>query len=131
MRRVRGRPQFGAKPPQGGAGDGRGEILRQFAAGGDLDFGEHVGLPAPGKIARDNVRRQREAGPDEFLRYDRGRQRLAVDEHAVAIEDDHGSPDALAGLSGTQKQCGNVRYADGYADQHDESVLARIIAAPE
>jgi hypothetical protein len=85
-----GRAQFAVEPAQCRGGDGRGEILRQLAAGGDLHLGEHVGLPAAGEIARNKVRRQRKAGPDEFLRYDRGCQRLAVDEYAVAIEDDHG-----------------------------------------
>ena len=55
---------------------------------------EHVGGPAAGEIARNNIRRQREAGAHELLRYNGGGQRLAVDEHAVAVEDDHGSPDA-------------------------------------
>ena len=76
-------------------GDGVGEIRRQFAAGGDLHLGEHVGGAAAGEIARDNLRRQREAGAHELLRYDGGRQRLTVDQYAVAIEDDHGVPRRL------------------------------------
>jgi len=70
-----------------------------------------VGGPAAGEIARDNIRRQRETGAHEFLRYNGGRQRLAVDEHAVAIENDHGAPAASAGRSGphaNNQQCGRI-----------------------
>ena len=62
MDNVRGGTQFGAEFAQGRAGDSGGEIVRQLAAGGDLDLREHIGLAAAGEIARDNIRRQREAG---------------------------------------------------------------------
>jgi hypothetical protein len=71
--------------------------------------------PAAGEIAGDNIRRQREAGPHELLRYNGSCQRLTIHEYAVAIEDDHGSTDASTGSSG--------QHANNNAD---ESVMARI-----
>ena len=64
----------------------------QLATGGFLDLGEHIGRAAAGEIARNDIRRQRETGADELLRYDGRCQRFAVDKNAVAIEDNHGLP---------------------------------------
>ena len=94
---VLGRAQLGAEAAQGGGHDGCGKIGRQLAAGGGLHLGEHVGGAAAGEIVRDNIRRQRKAGAHELLRYNGGSQRFAVDENAIAVENDHGSPDASAG----------------------------------
>ena len=93
MRHVLGRAQLGAEAAQGGGHDGCGKIGRQLAAGGGLHLGEHVGGAAAGEIVRDHVRRQRKAGAHELLRYNGGSQWFAVDENAVAVENDHGSPD--------------------------------------
>ena len=65
-----GGAQFGAEAAQDGGGDIGGEVLRQLAAGGDLHLGEHVGGAAAGEIARNNIRRQREAGAHELLGHD-------------------------------------------------------------
>ena len=97
-------------------GDRRGEIGRQLAAGRVSIVGEHVGRAAAGEIARDDLRRQRNAGAHELLRRDGRRDRLAVDQHAVAIEDDHGVPT-------TGRQRG--QYADASATDHDESTARR------
>jgi hypothetical protein len=94
---VLGRAQLGAKAPQRRGRDGRGKVCRQLTPGSGLHVFEHVGGAPPGEIARDNVRRQRKAGANEFLRNNRGCQRLAVDQHAITIEDDHGFPDPSAG----------------------------------
>ena len=66
--------------------------MRKLDAGGRLDLGEHVGRPPAGEIARDDFGRHPQAHALQFLRRDRHRDRLGIDEHAVAIEDDHTSP---------------------------------------
>src|SRR5262249_16946679 len=86
---VRRRTQLLANAAQGGGGEKRREIRRQLAAGGRLDISEHVDRAPPGEEAGNQSRRHREAGASEFFRCDRGRDRLAVDQNAVAIEDDH------------------------------------------
>ena len=68
------------------------KFVRQLALGHGLDRGEHVGRPAAEEIAAHQLGRDRHAGAREFLRRNRRRDLLAVNEHAVAIEDDHGCP---------------------------------------
>ena len=109
-----GRAQFGAEAAQGRGRDGGGEIRRQLAAGGGLHLGEHVGGTPAGEIARDNIRRQRETGPHELLGYNGSCQRLAIDENAVAIEDDHEGPRCTAGRSGPlTNNVGRITDANG------------------
>ena len=54
-----------------------------------LDIGEHVGRTPSGEIARDHLRRHLDADALERLRRDRGRDRLGIHQHAIAVEDDH------------------------------------------
>ena len=93
---VRHGAQFGAEAPDRRRRDGGAEIRRQLALGHRLDRGEHVGRAASVKVAAHQLGRHRHADAREFLRRNRGRDRLAVDEHTVAIEDDHGCPRAAA-----------------------------------
>ena len=92
MHDMRHGADFVAQPPQRFGRDLRREIMRQLDAGRRLDIGEHVGWPAAGEIARDDLGRDVQAHALQFLRRDRHRDRLGIDEHAVAIEDDHTSP---------------------------------------
>ena len=83
----------------------------QLALGRGLDRREHVGGPAPEEIAGHQFGRHRNADAREFLRRNRGRDLLAVDQHTIAIKDDHGSPGASA-PSGTalDLRCPTNRY---------------------
>src|SRR3569623_2010331 len=76
-----------------------GKVRRQAASGRDLDVRDHVGGTPAGEVARDDLRRQRKARAHEFLRSHLRGERLAVDQNAVAIEDDHKGPPISAGCS--------------------------------
>jgi hypothetical protein len=93
-------------------------VDRQLAAGCDLHLGEYVSGPPAGEIARNHVRREREAGAHELFRHNGGRQRLAVHKHAVAIEDDHGSSRRLGRqLRPTHELCGRISDAEDSCGQ--------------
>ena len=79
------RPQ----PPQRGGGQRRGEIRRQLALRRRLDIGEHVGRAPAGKETGDDVRRDHEAGTRQLRGRHFGHDRFAVDQHAVAVKDEH------------------------------------------
>ena len=86
-----GGAQLGAQPPQRGGGQRRGEIRRQLALRRGLDVGEHVDRAAAGKETRRRSpatpRSRRASAP---VRRHFGHDRFAVDQHAVAVEDEHG-----------------------------------------
>ncbi len=79
------RPQ----PPQRRGGQRRGEIPRQLALRRRLDIGEHVGRAPAGKETGDDVRRDHEAGTRQLRGRHFGHDRFAVDQHAVAVKDEH------------------------------------------
>ena len=100
MHDMRHGAQFVAQPHQRLARDLRGEARRQLDPGRRFDIGEHVGRAPAGEIARDDFGRDPQADALQFLRRDRHRDRLGVDQHAIAIEDDH-TRSPGAGCSGT------------------------------
>ena len=84
-----------------------GMLMRSWARGyrcGVFQFVKsgkwNVGEAKAGKIAGDHIRRHRKAGTHEFIRHDCGRQRLTINQYAVAIEDDHRVLRCLAGKFG-------------------------------
>ena len=86
-------PQLGAQPPQRRrAPPSRRSVRGSFCPAACLDLGEHVGGPPAGEVAGDHVRRHADADALEFLRGHAGRDRLAVHQHAIAVEDDHRVP---------------------------------------
>ena len=89
---VRHGTQFRAQPLDRGGGDRGSQMRRQLALGRCLDHREHIGRSATDEVTGHELWRDRHAGAREFLRSNRCRNLLAVDQHPVAIEDDHASP---------------------------------------
>src|SRR5579862_1656223 len=93
---VRDGSQLPAHPPQRFVPNPFGEILGQPAAGRLLDRAKDVGGPSAVKAARQILRWCLDTHRGECPRQHCARDQLAVDEHTVAIEDDHWSPRCLA-----------------------------------
>src|ERR1700758_5149266 len=72
--------------------EGGAEIDRQLTAGGRFDASEHVGGTATREIASHELGRNRDASPRKFVRGSRCGDLFAVDQHTIAIKDNHGSP---------------------------------------
>jgi hypothetical protein len=53
---------------------------------------KHVGWAAPEEVAGDELGRDRNADAYELVGSDRRRDRFAIDQHPVAIEDEHETP---------------------------------------
>jgi hypothetical protein len=92
MARVWNGAQLRAKAFQCRGRDIGAEIRRQLAVGCRLDEREHVGRTAPEEVPGDELRRDRNADACKLVRSDRCRDRFAIDQHSVAIEDEHETP---------------------------------------
>jgi hypothetical protein len=88
---VRHGAQLRAQARQRCRREGGAEIDRQLAAGGRFDASEHVGGAAPGEIASHEFGGNRNSRARKFVGGSRRGDLFAVDQHAVAIKDDHGS----------------------------------------
>src|SRR5207244_5024738 len=73
--------------------------------GGGLDVGQHVGRPAAGEEARHDLGRHRKTGARQLLRCHGGGYRLAVDQYAVTVENEHGDPRSGRRSGGTPLLC--------------------------
>ena len=89
---MRDRAQVGPQARDSGSGQPAGETGRQLAIASGLHHGNHVRRPAAEEKAQHQLRRERNSNAAEFLRSDCGGNRLAVDQHPVAVKDDHESP---------------------------------------
>src|SRR5215472_9052958 len=67
------------------------EIDRQLAAGGCFDASEHVGRTAAREIASHEFGRNRNSSPRKFVGGSRCGDLFAVDQHTIAIKNNHGS----------------------------------------
>ena len=85
-----GGAQFGVQSSQRCGGESGAEVRRQLALRRRFDVAQHVARPPPGEEARHDLRRDRESGVRQLLSRHVGDDRLAVDQNAVAVEDEHG-----------------------------------------
>jgi hypothetical protein len=91
MRGMRHGPQLDTETVNRRGRDRIGKIRRQLAAGHCLDGGKHIGWTASEEIAHDEFGRNRNSNARKFVRGNRCSELLTVDQHTVAIEDDHGN----------------------------------------
>jgi hypothetical protein len=71
--------------------DSGAKVSRQLLAGNRFDHGQHVGGAAPGEIADHGFGCDRNPRARQLVRSNCGSDLFAVDQHTVAIKDDHGS----------------------------------------
>ena len=91
MRGVRHGAQLDTETVKRCGRDRIGKIHGQLAAGRCLDGGEHIGWAASEEIAHDEFGCNRNPNAREFVRGNRCSELFTVDQHTVAIEDDHGN----------------------------------------
>ena len=86
---------LGPQAMERGLGEPSAEIGRKLATGCLLDVGNHVGGPPAGKKRATIAGVIRIPTRANCCCGDLGRKRLAVDEHAIAVENDHARSPSL------------------------------------
>jgi hypothetical protein len=98
---------------------GLGEIRRQLALRCGLDVDQHVDRASAGKEPTNDLRRHCETGTRQLSGRHVGHDRFAVDQHAVAVKDEHGrSPN---------DRCPGSRSLPAYYDSRGKIMDAAIV----
>jgi hypothetical protein len=99
---MRNSAQIGAQPLHGCLRNGRAKIRRQLTLANLFNRGKHVRWAAPGQIADHEFGRDRNPCAREFVCGHFGSDLFAIDQHTVAIKDDHREP-LISALRGARR----------------------------